>query len=98
MSKFNLGSASREELEAKRNETITAYKGATQRACHIYDYWMRYKKAEDFEENSIQDSLNYLCADSRQAIKEIAAYIKYLRVFMEKIEKRLMDMANGEKK
>lgn len=88
-------SQNREKLLEKRKELMAIYKGATQNSIRALDYFIRFKKVEDWDEDGIQEHINVLRSDSRRFLKECAMYIKRLRSEIDTIENKLMDISSG---
>lgn len=80
------------QLIQERNQLMGSYRAATQHAVRALDYYQRFQRVEDWNEDETQDYIDVLKADSRRFLREIAIDVRRMRNRLDVINNKLMDL------
>lgn len=83
----------KQKLLQIRSNLIGNYRATIQTATRALDYYMRFRKVEDWEEDSVQEYIDILKKDSKRFIKEVALDISRIRKRLDMINNQLMDIS-----
>jgi hypothetical protein len=86
----------RQRLLNRKHQAMGAYRSAVRWACIALDYKRKYEREEDFGTDALADSIKILKEDSRNEVRRISTDIKLIRIKINNIDKRLMDLSEKE--
>jgi len=83
----------RDLLIQQKNQALQTYRHAVKWACGALEYKRKFEREEDFGNDGLRESLEFLKKDSRREVKAVATSIKVLRDKINGINKKLMDLS-----